>query len=502
MKAIYKFLFLGVLLVMTAACDLTEEPYGFYSPGNLYKTPQDAEAAIIYTYDALTYIEYSRAIYYLGDLPTDELKTKSDESADNLALKNWDVSEFPKNNTLTNYFKYSYIAINRANAILANLPKADFSQSMKNKYLGEAYFLRAWCYFGLARNFGLVPIHRSVVSTLKQTTASLAPNLDEEYDFILSDCRKAIKLLKIDQVEGRADKAAAQSLAAKVYLTIASSKQHGVPLYSDMKRQVSQMYDSAAVFARDVVEKQSVYGFEDNLLSIYNVNDPTGKENIFLLSMDRSGQQEGEYSKIDQLFLPYISGATDYLRNPDGSFSPTHEGFSELQTTASFYNSFSPSDKRKTILMVDTVYDADGNVTATYPGSIPYPFTRKYIDPDFIGGKTSVKPFLIRFSDIALVLAEAVGPTAEGYKQVNYIRNRAGLGDLPPGLTVGQFRQDVLRERKWELDFEANRLYDLRRFNIVQDMVPQAAGLTDKQADFYPIPQTEIDLNQGLNLTK
>ena len=109
-----------------------------------------------------------------------------------------------------------------------------------------------------------------------------------------------------------------------------------------------------------------------------------------------------------------------------------------------------------------------------------------------------MKPFLIRYSDIALVYAEAVGPTTEGYAQVNYIRERAGLGPLNPGLDLQAFREAVWQERSWELAFEGNRLYDLRRYNRLTTVVEEAAGLTPEQAAFYPIPDVEVDLNQGL----
>ncbi len=67
-----------------------------------------------------------------------------------------------------------------------------------------------------------------------------------------------------------------------------------------------------------------------------------------------------------------------------------------------------------------------------------------------------------------------------------------------PGLTTEACRVAVWNERAWELSFEGNRLYDLRRFNKVSEIVPEAAGITAEQAAFYPIPQTEIDLNTGL----
>ena len=497
MKSTYKLLILaGVLLF--GSCELNEEPYGFYSEDNFYKSAADAEAGISYAYDALTFLEYSRAIFFVGDLPTDEASPKSDEDVDNVDLANWNVANFRTNRMLENYFKYAYIAINRSNAVLDYVSPANFDQNQKDKYLGEAHFLRAWNYFNLARNFGVVPIHTSTVANLDQTAAPMAKDLDAVYDLILSDCRKAIELLDINQALGRTDKVAAQSLAAKAYLTIASSKSHNVPLYSAMRRDAAAMYDSAAYFGREVVYNQTQYGFDDDLLSIFDVDNPDGTEHIFLMSMDRSGTIEGDFSKISKLFIPYIAGGDIYLDNGDDTFDKSHDGWSVFQTNDAFYNEFDAADKRKEVLLVDSVFNVDGDLIAQYPGNLEYPFSRKYIDPSFIQDKTSTKPYLIRFSDIALVFAEAVGPTSEGYEMVNYIRNRAGLGNLPGGLSVDAFRDFVLEERKHELLYEGNRLYDLRRFNKITTEVEAASGLSTEEVSFYPIPQTELDLNQGL----
>ncbi|WP_300433969.1 RagB/SusD family nutrient uptake outer membrane protein [Christiangramia sp.] len=497
MKYRYKigllFIFLGII-----SCDLEEEPYGFYSEDNFYQTEADAIAAVNYAYDALTYLEYSRAIFFLGDLATDEIFPKNDEGIDVQNLNNWQVSSFPTNRILTNFFKYAYIAINRSNAVLENVPGANYEENFQNQIIGEAYFLRAWNYFNLVRAFGNVPIHKNVVETLDQTAAPLSENLDEIYDLIISDCQQAIELLEVNQRLGRADKVAAQALLAKVYLQIASAKENGVSLYTEMDKDVNSMYSLAEQTAAQVLEGQSVYGFEDDLLDIYDVEMPLGRENIFLLSMDRSGTIEGDYSKISKLFIPYIDGATIYLQNPNGTYTPSHDGWSVFNTQTEFYNSFNDNDKRKTELIVDSVYNAQGELSATYPGAIVYPFSRKYIDPNFIGDKTSTKPFLLRYSDVALIYAEAAGPTPQAYEFVNYIRNRAGLDDLDPGLNTDDFRAAVLHERKWELAWEGNRLYDLRRFNIVTETVSEASGLSSEEANFYPLPQREIDLNPSL----
>ena len=501
MKTINKILTLTVgIAASLSSCNLDETPYGFYSEDNFYKTEADAEAAVNYAYGYMNFLEYSRSIIFLGDMPTEVLTTKSDASMDNQNLNNWKVADFKTNGTLENFFKYSFIGINRANAVIKNIPGCNFNQDLKNQYYGEAYFLRAYNYFNLVRNFGLVPVHNSIVETLDQTSAPLASNLDELYDLILGDCRKAIDLMPVYESPrmGRADKVAAQALAAKAYLYVASAKEHQVKLYRDMHRDTKVMYDSAAYYANQVINEQQVYGFEPNLLDIYDVEKANGPEHIFIMAMDRSGTSEGEYSKISKMFIPYIDGATIYLKQGDtDEFIPSHDGWGEYQTTSAFYNSFEENDKRKTHLICDKVYNANGEISAKYPDNFQYPFSRKYIDPKFSGDKTSTRPFLIRYSDVALVYAEATGPNAQSYQLVNYIRNRAGLANLSPNLSLEQFREAVYKERCFELSYEGNHMYDIRRWNRI-DQIPAARGMSEDDVTFYPIPQAEINLNGSL----
>jgi len=492
-------LFTGAAATLSS-CNLDETPYGFYSEDNFYRSAEDAEAAVNYAYGCLTFLEYSRSVFFLGDMPSETLTTKSDASKDNQDLNNWKVADFPTNGTLENFFKYCYIGINRSNAIIKKIPGCEFDESLKNHYLGEAYFLRAWNYFNLVRNFGLVPMQYSVVETLEQTSSPKAQNLDEVYDLILGDCRRAADLMEAYESPrlGRVDRVAAQALAAKAYLYVASAKEHGVKLYRDMRRDTKEMYDSAAYYANKVVNEQNVYHFDTDLLDIYDVEKPNGPEHIFMMSMDRSGTSEGQYSKISKMFIPYIDGATIYIRQGDSdTFIPSHDGWGEYQTTQTFYNSFDNDDLRKKHLICDKVYNASGEVSAKYPDNFQYPFSRKYIDPQFSGDKTSTRPFLIRYSDIALVYAEAVGPTADGYRVVNYIRNRAGLGDLQPGLSISDFREAIYKERSFEMSFEGDRMYDIRRFNRVAD-IEEAKGMSEDAVTFYPIPQAEINLNGSL----
>lgn len=495
-KILSLLLVFGLLL---SSCDLNEEPYGFYSEENFYKTPADAEASLIYAYNALTFLEYSRGIFYIGEIATETCDIKADEGYGSQQLNNWTADA--SNESLTYYFKYCYIAINRANAVIENVANSTFNTEIKNKLLGEAYFLRAFNYFNLVKVFGLVPIQRDMVKTISQASPSMAKNLDDLYNFIHADLRTAEAYLEVSRNVGRADKVAAQSLMAKTYLTIASSKESGVPKYTDMGKDVNMMYDSAAYFSGKVLNDQTEYSIDPELTHIYDVYAPDGPEHIFIMSMDRTGLNEGNYSKIAMMFQPWVDGVPYYIMNPDGSLTYTTNGWEVFKTTTAFYNTFGATDKRKTELLVTKIYNEAGEQTGAMGNNFSYAFTRKYVDPEFVGQKSSAKPYLIRFSDVALIYAEAVGPTAEGYNWINQVRSRAGLSEVITGLSLVEFRNVVVRERGWELAFEGQRLYDLRRKSIVTTTDPKAtaAGITEAEAAFYPIPQMEIDLNPNLS---
>ena len=485
------------------ACSLDEYPYGFYSEGNFYKTDADALAATNYIYDAINYIEYSRAIVFLGDMNTDVMFPKGDAKTSTKELDGWKSATFKTNTTLYNFYKYSYITINRANSVIENVGEMkELDEDIRNQYVGEAYFMRAYSYFNLARNFGRVPMHLSTVRKLEEATVGAAKNLDEVWNQIFSDLDQAIKLTGVYKVPvtGRTDRIAAYSLAAISYLYLASAKESGAPQYKDMSFSADDYYAKAVEYAGHVVDDpaQTTYGLDPNLMDIYDVNKPTGPEHIFLMSMDRTGVSEGQYSKISKMYIPYIAGGTVYLKQGDtGVMIPTHDGWSEYGTDATFYNSFLAGDLRHDWLFCNTVYDASGAVVAAYPGKLTYPFCRKFIDPEFVGDKTSTKPFLIRYSEVALTYAEAAGPTAKAYALVNAIRNRAGLADLTPGMSTAQFRDAVRKERNYELAFEGKYCYDLRRLNKVHSDVTAAKeqGLTADDVVFYPIPSLETDLN-------
>ena len=262
-----------------------------------------------------------------------------------------------------------------------------------------------------------------------------------------------------------------------------------------MSYSADEMYQLAEEWSRKVVfDYAGTYGFDDNLRNIYDVEKPDGPEHIFIMAIDRSGTHEGMYSKIPLQFLPNNGSAPIYIKYSDGSLQRGNgNGWGVFLIEDSFAEeTYMAADKRRTELIHRDIYDEQGNVVT--PSPVRGYFSSKYVDPDFIGERTSARPYLIRYSDIALVFAEAAGPD-EGLALVNRIRERAGVPALPEGMGLEEFRTAVIQERALELAFEGNRLYDLRRTASVTSTVPEASKLSEEAAAFYPIPQREIDLN-------
>ncbi len=119
-----------------------------------------------------------------------------------------------------------YLAIRQANTAIENLPISTFTnQDLKDRLLGEAYYLRAYYYQQLVRIYGGVPI------------IDKAYGLNEDYeiarssyaacvDFMVKDLDTAAGLLDGKPItDGRASKVSAMALKARILL-YAASDQH------------------------------------------------------------------------------------------------------------------------------------------------------------------------------------------------------------------------------------------------------------------------------------
>lgn len=116
-----------------------------------------------------------------------------------------------------------YLAIRQANIAIENLPKATFTDTaLRDRLLGEAYFLRAYYYHQLVRYYGGVPLIAKAYG-LNEDYSVVRNTYEECVNFIVADLEQAITLLdgKPD-TPGRASKLSAMALKARQLVYAAS----------------------------------------------------------------------------------------------------------------------------------------------------------------------------------------------------------------------------------------------------------------------------------------
>lgn len=123
------------------------------------------------------------------------------------------------------YFSDAYNAIRNINYFIQTMPtyaSAINNPAQVNSWLGEAYFMRAYCYFALVKRYGGVPIIKIVQNypQLSLEELQIPRNSEQEsYDFIADDLDQAINLMgATSEVRGRANKYVAAAFKSRVML--------------------------------------------------------------------------------------------------------------------------------------------------------------------------------------------------------------------------------------------------------------------------------------------
>lgn len=372
----------------------------------------------------------------------------------------------------------------RSNIVLTAAPGLDIDSEIKNRCMGEAYFLRANYYFILVRFFGDVPL----ITEPQNSSSNLYPGRDpkaEVYAQIISDLENAIELLPgkeqyADADKGRASKGSAVGMLAKVHLTLGNWQQ--------------------VVTLTTQLEGMG-YSLNDNYADNFNPATENSNESLFEIQyVDNAGYDF--WSNENQ------SSWTSTFMGPRGS-GMVAGAYGWNQPTQEFVDQYEPNDARKDV----TILYEGGPLFDGLAYDASYSFTgynvRKFLVPLSISPTYDNSPLnfpVLRYSDVLLMKAEALnelGQTAQAETPLNAVRNRAGLDNITSGLSQAAFREVVLKERRIELAFEGHRWFDLIRVNNGQyglDFLHSIGktNATDKHL-LLPIPQIERDRNPNLS---
>lgn len=379
-----------------------------------------------------------------------------------------------------------WVGIGQCNILIKGVEDTGYTPgSIKERCLGEAYFLRAHYYFILARLYGGVPLRVEPFQP-GESTAIARATLAETYDLIISDCKKAIEMLPSksaydDDNVGRACKDAALTMLADIYLTLAPSHTEYYQLVSDLCDQVTSLGYNLSRCA-----------YADNFDARIN----NGAESIFEVQF--SGNTEYDFWGNN----PQCSWLSTFMGPRNSDFVAGSYGWN--QPTEEFMSQYEDGDLRKDItVLYEGCPDFDG---MQYKSSFSYTGynVRKFLVSKSVSPEYNTNPanFVVyRYADVLLMKAEALnemGQTAQAYQPLNIVRERAGL--LPvSGLSKEDLREKIIHERRIELAFEGHRWYDLIRIDngnyALQFLHSIGKTRATKDRLLFPIPQTEIDAN-------
>lgn len=341
-------------------------------------------------------------------------------------------------------YKYIY----SANQIIEGATMSNkLSDGVKNSVLGQAYFIRAFCFFYLVNLFGDIPLTLSsdyrINSTLPRSPRS------QVYSQIIDD-------LKISK-----------GLLPETYLTTDRVKPN--------------KWTAAALLARTYLYLKDWQNAENEASGIINSNAyalESDLDNVFLKSSHEAIWQ------MKPVVPNYNTWEGNNILPATVTSSPTY------LLTSNFVNSIEANDQRKLSWILSRSFNSQSL-------SLPYKY-KVYGN----GAPLTEYYMVFRLAEQYLIRAEArawLNNINGSQTDLNIIRHRAGLGDTPAN-TQSSLLVAIAQEKRVELFAEwGHRWFDLIRTGTANSVLGNLKPMTWQPTDvLWPIPQSQINLNPYL----
>ena len=529
----YSALALATLSLSSCNDWLTEETPGTTKVSEFFTSLSTAEAVVNAAYVPMTW-EFGTTYYpewYFGDIVSDDaLKGGQDinDGADLRELENFKANS--DNEILLGYYRAQWQGIQRANLAIDEIPttrietegdEAEKQAKYRDRYLGEAYFLRGFYYFRLARMFGGMPLIDYVIKSSNQW-AQTRSTMDETLNFAIKDFKRAENLLwekdKYSNEElGRATKGAAQAMLLKANLYRADYLRN-----AGNETEAQKYFAEAAKWGKEVIQSRQ-YSLWPNYLDNFRLANENGRESVFEI-------QYTEEATSDYGGEGYTRGTMTTILQRSRSSAFGEAGWGYNRPTQNLYNEYEAGDARRDeTILVPTDEQIETPAQEIYCGDRM--LNRKYAmyNDGTNGGiyklahatRSPKNNIQIRYADVLLMYAEACcesGDLTSAKSALKEVRDRAGLSQFPytaviQGQTVtfndnqDDLRKAIRHERRVELAMEGHRWFDLTRWGIAKEtMDTYMAGETEEAKELYgtfqkgkhelfPIPSKEIDLS-------
>lgn len=457
---------------------LTVEPTSVITTSSFWKTKDDVDGALAGMYVKLRN-EATLNLYLLGESRSETLgwgQLVGD------TYNRYHQNNLDENNAGPSWLGW-YATINSANLILKYVPDISYTNENEKKLaLAQAYSMRAYAYFVIARTWGEAII-RTEPTEGYDINEAFKPreSIEEVFKLIKDDLDKAIALYPSNNIAStRAEwsKASSNALKADVYLWTAKKLDGGKPDFT------------IALQACEDIEGSNV-DLLDNYESIFSYDN---KGSIEILMAVRFNTIESADNYFYNMYIPTYTVPTNTDQNTLETIG-VPGGNIILSPSAALRAQFVDDDTRKDASYLEIYTETSG--VKSYFGSIVIKGNgvveggvRKFAD-DVI---------LYRYADVLLMKAEAKNALSlDPSNEINMVRKRAYKDKYSDYKfvkgSIDYNDEEILKERLLELAFEGKRWWDLVRFNKAFDLVPSLNGRADKKhLELFPIGSNVLSL--------
>ncbi|HEX8022828.1 RagB/SusD family nutrient uptake outer membrane protein [Mucilaginibacter sp.] len=430
-------------LVTLASCKkfLEVQPKDSVSDSQTIVDRASAETAVRGIYRALSADNYYGVNFVsVGYLSGDNIQWTGSQS---IVQQFIDHNVKADNATVSGIWLAIYTTINRANYVIAKLPgvtDATLTTAERNQLLGEAYFIRALCYFDLARTWGGVQIVTTPTISATDKNGIKRSTVEQTYAQVLSDLNAAEPLLPLPTAQNpvRANKETVYALKARYYLyqkDWTNAENYATLVLGDTQN-YSLLKPYSAWFANNVVGT---------------------KESVFELaySATYTNGHRGQWQP------PANSGTRQWAPN---------------STFLALVNDPTIGGNRSALVAKTSAGLWYGNLYYRSPATDP--------------------AYIIRIAEEYLIRSEAraqLNKLGDALTDLNAVRDRAGLT-----ATTAVSQADILlaieNERRIEFALEGHRWFDLVRTGRAAAVL----GVTDTKKNILPIPVDQLNVDPAL----
>ena len=462
-----------ILLATITSCQddlLKTTPYGQVTSQQYWRNGDDVVAAVNAVYAPLLDEDGFAHTEYTFDNCSDDMNRAGDHSDETaLEMFTFDAS----NSHILATWKTKYEVISRANAVLINAPKVTMDETLRNRSMGEAYFLRGFIYWRLSLIYGEVPIlleEDALNLNFNKAKSTLAEvRAQAEADFL-----KASTLLPVSHSDGDAGRVTQGS--AFGFLT---------------KLYVYQEEWAKAIDASTKVTSNAAYKLATGFNQNFELATENNSEILFSLQYETGWTTDNSPTFYH---TPQAFGGW-------GFHEPIDDLVQEFETgdPRKGYSIFSPGDKvNRNAGGVETFAKDMTRVTG-------YAFKKYTQFADNGDMSQSLNSPFLRTADVYLLAAEAkIRSGVNGDAELNVVRKRAGLSAI-----TNATMKNIMHERRVELAGENERHQDLMRwdkaglidiaahYKIARGPFKPSRNFVKPKHYYFPLPQREVDLSNG-----